>query len=266
MYKIYATLFAFLFSTLSYADIDRKGKMYGYFGWNNIDFETSEIHFKGKDHNFTLHNVTASDAQVPVNANKIATRYLNPASLTIPQYNFRIGYFLTNNFALSVGWDHMKYIMDQNQTVKMTGYINASSSHDFSGTVNNKTLSTDFLAYEHSDGFNTLTLEGESYYSVWTPKKGFDLSLIAGGGAGLVIPKSNVSVLGQERNDEWHLAGVSANFKLGAEMTVWNDFFVRAMLKQGHANMYDVLTTSDGDKATQKITYTEYYGVFSYRF
>jgi len=267
MYKILFIFFLLLFSQLSYSAIEREGKYYGYFGWNNSTYKTSDIHFKGNGYNFKIHDVKAQDHQVPVTFEKVSSRYLNPANLTIPQYNYRFGYFFTNNFAVSLGWDHMKYVMNQDQTVKITGVIenSVSTDHSFSGTQNKK-LTSDFLSYEHTDGFNTITIEGEYYYSILSPSKGFDISILTGFGAGVVIPKSNVQLLGKKRNDEWHLAGVAATVKVGVELTAWENFFFRAMIKQGYANMYDVLTTSTGGKATQEIVYSEYYGVFGYRF
>lgn len=43
--------------------------------------------------------------------------------LTIPQFNFRIGYNINSKFQISLGTDHMKYVMVQNQTVKINGNI-----------------------------------------------------------------------------------------------------------------------------------------------
>ncbi len=268
--KITALTLGLFYLGTSAAAVDREGKWYGYFGWNNADYQDSNIHFKGAGYDFTLKDVKAQDDQTPVTLNKITSRYLSPDNITIPQYNYRFGYFFTNNFSLSLGWDHMKYVMEQDQTVEMTGYIDPSASVTYqktaaSGTINQQ-LTNDFLTYEHTDGFNVISLEGEYYHSIWAPSKGFDLSLIAGGGGGIVLPKSNVKLLGNSRNDEWHLAGAALTAKVGFEMTGWENFFFRGMIKEGYANMYDVLTTKDGGKADQEIIFTEYYGVFGYRF
>jgi hypothetical protein len=37
--------------------------------------------------------------------------------MTIPQTNFRMGYFISDHYSLA-GVDHMKYVLTQNQTVE----------------------------------------------------------------------------------------------------------------------------------------------------
>lgn len=282
---ILSVLLPFLVSAQAVADtpanaqtdnkIARDGKWYGYWGWNRAHYLDSTIHFTGDNHNFTLYDVEAKDRQNPVTLENIFSIYLNPLEITIPQYNLRFGYFITNDFAVSLGWDHMKYVVQNGQTVEMDGYIDAdlSEAHqkeDSTGTIN-KELTHDFLTYEHTDGFNTLTLEGEYYYSLlarrWFASQSlFDVSLLAGGGAGIVYPRSDVQLASNKAHDEWHWAGVTASAKIGFEITAWDNFFYRMSLKQGYANMYDVLTTYDGGKADQGIHFTQYIGAFGYRF
>jgi hypothetical protein len=257
------------------SQINRDGKWYGYWGWNKADYQDSTIHFSGDNHDFTLYDVQATDRQTPVTLENIFGTYLNPLEITIPQYNVRFGYFITNDISISLGWDHMKYVVKNGQTVEMSGYIDADLSvahqkDDSTGRID-KVLTHDFLTYEHTDGFNTLTVEGEYYYSVlernWFQSNSlFDLSVLAGGGAGIVYPRSDVRLASNKDRDEWHWAGVTASAKIGFEITGWDNFFYRMSLKQGYANMYDVLTTYDGGKADQGIHFTQYIGAFGYRF
>lgn len=48
--------------------------------------------------------------------------YINPAKWPIPRLNFRAGYFISGKYSISLGWDHMKYVAADIQTVKMQGY------------------------------------------------------------------------------------------------------------------------------------------------
>lgn len=105
----------------------RKGELYFYWGWNVSWYGKSDINFKGTDYDFTLNDVRAKDRQTPFSVNK----YLNPLNATIPQFNFRLGYYFKDNYSLSIGIDHMKYVMIQNQQVLIDGTIsNTSSSYD----------------------------------------------------------------------------------------------------------------------------------------
>jgi len=66
-----------------------KGKMYVIWGWNRGSYSNSDITFKGDNYNFTLHDVKAKDKVSPFTFHD----YFNPTRVTIPQTNFRLGYF-----------------------------------------------------------------------------------------------------------------------------------------------------------------------------
>ena len=102
----------------------KKGQCFFYWGYNRGYYSASDIHFKGNDYEFTLKQVKANDRQSKLAADP----YLRIDQITIPQYDYRLGFCLTDKYALSFGFDHMKYVMNQNQTVKMSGYIHDTSS------------------------------------------------------------------------------------------------------------------------------------------
>ena len=106
-----------------------KGDIYSYWGWNWSWYSKSDIHFKGDNYDFTIHNVSAQDRQTAFTLDK----YLNPSSMTIPQYNFRVGYFIKKNIDISFGIDHMKYVMQQDQLSRISGFIeNSGTVYDLS--------------------------------------------------------------------------------------------------------------------------------------
>ena len=118
-------------------------------GWNRETYSTSDIHFWGKDHDFTLYDVHAHDKQSPTKF--VFRTYLNPGKITIPQTNARLAYQWDEDEALALNLDHMKYVMTTNQTVPISGQIYGVPQ---SGT---QVLSPDFMSYEHTDGPNVLT-------------------------------------------------------------------------------------------------------------
>ncbi|WP_338352760.1 hypothetical protein [Thalassolituus oleivorans] len=264
----YTSLLIILFfsSFTQAATMRQQGDWYGYWGWNNATYSDSDIHFKGEDHDFTLYNVSAHDHQTELSGREVYHSYLNPFRMTIPQYNWRFGYFVTNNWSVSLGFDHMKYVMVQDQTVDISGTILKPGFARTDPAVGQKQLTSDFLTYEHTDGFNMISLETEGYLPVWQWQDKFDVALFAGGGGGVLFPKSNVKLLSGERNDEWHVAGYASVLKLGVEATVWKRVFVRFLGKFGYADMSDVLTSNTGDKADQTFYFDEYVGSVGYRF
>ena len=121
MRRIFLILFA-LSSVFSYSQEkeNRKGEFIILWGWNRAWYSDSDIHFSGPDYDFTLHNVKARDRQTKFDPGI----YFHPKWITLPQTNFKIGYFITNNYEISIAVDHMKYIVNQNQKVKINGDIN----------------------------------------------------------------------------------------------------------------------------------------------
>jgi len=231
-----------------------KGKLYIYWGWNNDWFSNSNISFTGTDYDFTLKDVSSNDRQSPFNIDT----YLNPSTMTIPQYNFRVGYFFKENWDISIGVDHMKYVVTNGQTVGITGTIGDTSSN-YSGTYDNELIriSTDFLRFEHTDGLNYISIAFRRSDRIATLGK-IDLSITEGLGAGIIIPKTNTVLLGKERYDEFHLSGFAINSMIGINIKFWDSFFIQPEFKAGYVNMPDIRTTkSILDKASQTFLFTQ---------
>lgn len=250
-------------------NIRQQGQWYFYWGWNRAKYTDSDIKFKGDDHNFTLHNAAATDRQNKVTLHSVFDRYLNPTAITIPQYNYRFGYFIQDDWSVSIGFDHMKYVVTQGQTLKVTGTIdNAGDGYTAkpNPAAEQRTLQGQFVHFEHTDGLNAITLETEKFYSLWNHNQKHDIALFAGLGGGIMYPKTNAKILGYSRNDEFHVSGYTASVKAGVELTIYHNWFFRGMIKHGYVNMDDILTTNQGGKAEQTFYYDQYIGVFGYRF
>ena len=116
---------------VSYSGMAQNGKVmrkfYVIWGWNRAGYTTSDIRFHGSTYDFTLSKVVAHDRQTPIAFDP----YLSPGRITIPQTNFRLGYYLNDHWSITAGVDHMKYVMDQEQTVNIDGFIqNSSTAYD----------------------------------------------------------------------------------------------------------------------------------------
>ncbi len=103
--------------------VTNKGKFFVYWGWNRASYSDSDIRFKGSDYDFTLTDVTAQDTP----SKFTFSNYFGIKNLTIPQTNFRIGYFFKENYTISIGVDHMKYVVDNDQFVEIDGNINTGN-------------------------------------------------------------------------------------------------------------------------------------------
>jgi hypothetical protein len=243
-----------------FPDVERKGNLFGGWGWNRAAYSDSDIHFKGDGYDFTLLNVQAKDRQTQFKAET----YFGLNTITIPQTNMRFGYFITNNISITLGVDHMKYVMQNYQTVAIEGRID---NKDYASMVKEGEvlLSPSFLTFEHTDGLNYVNAEFEYHTGIWKNKI-FHLNAFAGAGIGLMVPKSNVKLMGFERNDEFHLAGAGTDIKIGVELLIGKYFFLRYEGKTGYINMPDILTRNNGgnDRASQEFFFAAMDGMFGF--
>lgn len=239
-----------------------KGQFYFYWGWNQSEYTRSDISFRGVNYAFTLENVKATDRQT-----KLSSIYFKPGTATIPQYNVRIGYFLTEELSISIGNDHMKYVVTQNQKVEINGEIHGSGTvHDADYDHDEVTLTEDFLKFEHTDGLNYENIELRYHYD-WLNSKRFSLNIIEGVGAGIMLPKTNSKLLGNERNDEFRVAGYGLNAILAINLKHKSGFFIQSEAKGGYVNMPDIRTTKfAADKAEQDFFFFQYNVVFGFQF
>ncbi|MCZ2102478.1 MAG: hypothetical protein LC107_13185 [Chitinophagales bacterium] len=243
----------------SVAKTEKKGSMYLYWGWNRSWYANSNLHFKGYDYDFNLKSVRATDRQSPFST-KV---YLNPSNATIPQYNFRIGYFINSKYNISLGIDHMKYVVTQDQIVGIDGSINLPDS-PYNGLYSgqNIALKEDFLKFEHTDGLNFVNVDIRRFYELWTTKK-VTFNVMGGLGAGVMIPRTDATLLGKPRHDEFHLSGYGFSGVAGINASFWKYFFIQSEFKLGYISMPDILTTYDAaDKADQRIMFSQFNVVF----
>ncbi|MBD0726238.1 hypothetical protein B6A10_13740 [Flavobacterium sp. L1I52] len=229
-----------------------KGKFFISWGGNRESYTKSDVTFKGDGYNFTVENMKAHDKPKGWHID-----YINPSRMTIPQTNFRLGYFFSDHYSVTVGVDHMKYVMTQNQMAKVNGNINIGS--EFDGTYNHelKEMTPEFLMYEHTDGLNYVHTEVSRFDDISSLFKlpntdKVQINLTEGLGAGLLYPRTNTTLLGKERHDDFHVSGYGLSAKAGLNFTFFKHFYLQGELKGGYINMQDIRTTqSPTDKAAQ---------------
>ena len=114
----------------------RKGRIFGSWGYNRSTYGRSTIRFWGNGYDFKIIKAVANDRPTKFDA----AVYFNPALLTIPQYNLRIGYYFTNKLSLTFNVDHMKYVFETNQIAAIDGFVDSSASAKYAGNYDPKKL------------------------------------------------------------------------------------------------------------------------------
>lgn len=251
------------FSQLVQDNYYKKGNFYAYWGWNRSVYSTSDMHFTGKEYDFELTNVIAKDRQSPFSVKG----YFKPTNITIPQYNFRIGYFFHDHYNISIGADHMKYVMERDQTVKINGHIeNSGTKYDGVYDDRDIVVATDFLMFEHTDGLNYENVEIRRF-DVLFSRKNFSFSANEGLGVGFLLPKTNATLLNNPRNDQFHLSGYGFAGVASLNLTFFKYFFIQSEIKGGFINMPNIRTTaSKDDRASQNFWFSQCNIVFGGNF
>ncbi len=206
---------------------NQKGNLYVYWGWNRGWHTNSDISFQG------------------------------------PDYNFRIGYFIQNNYDISFGVDHMKYVVQSGQTVKISGNI-SNTETEYDGVYDNDDIQIEegFLLFEHTDGLNYVNVEFRRFDNIFDFNK-IKINLTEGVGLGVLVPKTNSTLLNKERYDEFHMAGYGIGAVVAINISFYEIFFIQSELKGGYINMPDIRTTMNkADGASQSFFYSQLNIVF----
>ena len=191
-----------------------------------------------------------------------------PFRMTVPQTNVRIGYFISNHYNISLGLDHMKYVLRQNQISNISGFINLPDTDK--GSVfnddyvdDNISLTKDFIIFEHTDGLNYINTEIarvddiSNLFNIQNTDI-FQINLTEGISGGILLPKTNSTLLSKERNDDFHISGYGLSAKAGLNLTFCKYFFIEGNVKGGYINMNDIRTTQfSEDRASQSFFFLE---------
>lgn len=244
-----------------------KGKIFVSWGGNRGTYTKSDISFYGDDYEFTIKDVTAKDKPKGWHID-----YINPTRMTIPQTNFKLGYFISDHYTVSLVVDHMKYVMESNKNRVIDGYIDLPADDVgsvFNGVYDHQNfmVSEEFLRFEHTDGLNYVHVEFARYddissvFNIQNTDK-FQINITEGIGAGVLYPKTNTTLFDRERYDEFHISGYGVSATAGLNFTVFKHFYIQGDLRGGYINMGDIRTTRNASEgASQHFFFAE--SVFS---
>lgn len=234
--------------------------MYLQWGYNTEWYTRSSIHFKmpgGSD--FTLHKVRAQ------NRPDLDAIYKEPADVSIPQYNYRIGFYLNKKHsrAVELNFDHAKYIVSNWQTVRVTGTIEGKTV-DADSVLNPNT----FLHFEHTDGANWLHFNYVQQQTLLQKRNKTPLlTFVWKAGAGINIPRTDFTWRGDRFNNDFHVAGYNISAEAGARLYPLKKFFIELTGKTGFVKYLNALSNSNaikGIRARHSFGYFEMIGTIGY--
>lgn len=240
-------------------DNARAKNFYGYWGYNRAYFSNSDIHLFGNGFDFIVKDAAAVDKPEPFNFKN----YFTLRSLAIPQYNFRLGYFVNKHVHVSLGIDHMKYVFVDDQIATVNGYISPSYSPLYGGIYNDKNMiiPTSLLQFEHTNGLNLVTADVAYLLPILrTRNNWFRLGWNMGIGGCFVITKTDITIMGRHRDNPFNLSGYSIPVYMGPRLHIGKYFFLMAEAKGGYMNLNNVtIQQNTTDLAQHDFWFFQYY-------
>ena len=222
-------------------DSQAKRAMFVYWGYNRSFYTDSKISFFGPGYDFSLAGVQATDRPSPD-----FITYVDPSTLTVPQFNARIGFNFKKKWALSFGYDHMKYVIVHGPTYLLSGRINPliDPISNWSGDYNAEPVTTDesTLHYENTNGMNYIRAEISHIDKLVRASNAFAIYSVSGLGAGLVLNYNDFTFAGEKSMTTLSMSGVGASAHLGIRFEFFKHFFLQANNSVGFLYQHRVKT------------------------
>jgi len=231
--------------------------MYLQWGYNTEWYTNSTIHFRdninGVNHDFKIYKAKAHDR------NDMDAIVKEPIQISVPQYNYRIGFYLNKKHtrAIEINYDHAKYIVYDSQLLHAKGTI--GSTYFDKDTAFNYTQ----LHFEHTNGANFYQINYVRQYSLMKNARKTIFSGIWKAGAGILIPKTDVTLSGKRVDNRFHIAGYCLGAEGGLRWFISRRLFLEGTGKAGFANYTNALATGGG-RVNHSFAYFEVIGLLGY--
>ncbi|MFN5148107.1 MAG: hypothetical protein ACK46O_12540 [Flavobacteriia bacterium] len=221
-----------------------RGTLYGYYGYNRSWYSKSKIGFVGPGYEFDLSGSKATDSPIPFDP----SIHLNPMRTTLAQYNVRLGYYIRNHFAISLGYDKMKYVFDNSNPVLLSGTVNPGVDQEtnWSGNYTNASVSpdSDKFLYRNAGGMNYIRLEGtrsDQWFAIGSEQQ-FIFSTHIGAGLGALMTENTFRFAGMTDINTKGLSGYALSLHGGLRFEFFKHFFIQSNISGGFMHQTHVKT------------------------
>ena len=163
---------------------------------------------------------------------------------TIPQYNYRLGYFFNEkqDLAIEINFDHTKYIISDNQDVHIKGQFEGNKAD-----ITRHFSEAEGSYYYLNNGANFLLFNLVKRFPLVQPgkKNNFKLDLLAKAGIGPVIPHVQNSLFGQKNEPGFQIGGWNTGVETAFRLTAFKYVYLELAQKFDYAR-YSNLKVYEG--------------------
>ena len=205
-----------------------KGAFYFSWGYNTEWYTKSTVHVTQNaiGDNYNMLHVNAHD-------HRGWDYNLLHQQLSIPQYNWRIGYYFNDSKDLGVelNFDHTKYIITEDQNIQFKGTHNGSPLD--STILFNQ---TNGFFYYLNNGANFLLFNIVKRLPVYhTNSNNLGIDLVGKAGIGPVVPHVQNSFFGHPNQQHFQLGGWNAGVETALRVTIMKYGFIEFSQKVDYA-------------------------------
>lgn len=239
-----------------------QGTLFGYWGYNRSAYTKSNIRFAGPGYDFTLGGARAHDNQSPLSSGY----YWNPTEFTIPQFNIRVGYYIKHHWAVSLGYDHMKYVFQDANEVTLSGEIDpgVDNVNNWSGIYSGEPVTTNrnTFHYENSDGLNYLRLElmRTDMLVAFGSNDQFAISSNVGVATGALLSYNDFDFAGTKSMRTISMSGYGLSAHAALRFEFFRHFFIQTQLSGGFNHQVKVRTRPNDSSSFARHAYG--YGMY----
>ncbi|MBC7553581.1 MAG: hypothetical protein H7257_06340 [Taibaiella sp.] len=165
-------------------------------------------------------------------------------ALTIPQYNYRLGYFFNEkqDMAIELNFDHTKYIITQGQQVRVRGTL-AGQPVDKEVTFTEQNGFYYFL----NNGANFFLFNFVKRWGLYRPKNNsFALDLLGKAGVGPVVPHVENKLFGVANDPHFQLGGWNTGIETALKLTVLRYGYLELAQKVDYARYSNLKMAAGG--------------------
>ena len=216
--------------------IVKNGSFYGSWGYNEETYTNSNLYVvqPSMNNNYSFTNIQAQD--------HIGWDHLFQAKPTIPQYNYRLGYFFDEkqNWAIELNFDHTKYVVIQGYNVIVNGTLHGRSV-DTTVNINNGTL-----RYQLNNGANFFLFNLVRKVKIFSTHDGkIVLDGLIKVGVGPLIPHVDNTIFGEDNRRQFQIGGWNMGTEATLKLTLFKHIFLEYCNKLDYA-CYSWLEIYDG--------------------
>lgn len=209
-----------------------RDRWYFQWGYNTESYAPVDIRFEqpGLGNDFTLSG--------HVHDHKSWDFWNHP--ITVPEYSIRIGYFIKQNTAIELNFDHAKAILDPESQAHLTGTIDGQF-------VDQDVTVGDYVqSYKLNNGANFILANLVQRFPLsGTPETGGNLALLAKAGLGFMQPHTENTVLGVPNQSGFQYGGLGAGLEAALRLHAFDHFFLEVGQK-GFYGHYQGLNIDQG--------------------